>query len=94
MTIQDIINDFDFETVRAYMHLVKWKYKDEKETPSIEELKHTALYLLGQCEDRARLKPNETTSCSTGGFKAVYTSYDRNLRLEFIIVKDKAFMKI
>ena len=92
--IDTILEKFDFKKVYAYMLLSNWTYRGEKETPSIEELKNTANSLLCTCYTEITKDPNRDHFCSTGGFKASYTTYDNRLRLDFILESDTAFFHI
>ena len=39
--IKEIIDTFDFVIVQKVMQLMKWTYADDKESPSIDQLKKT-----------------------------------------------------
>jgi hypothetical protein len=41
-SIDELIDNFDFEKVQAYMALTGWKYFDSENAPTIQQLKETA----------------------------------------------------
>jgi hypothetical protein len=72
-SIKRIMNEFDFDRVHNIMVKTKWTYAElNKETdkfvmktPSIQNLKKTALRLLKEC------KKKKNRYASTGGFTAM-----------------------
>ena len=84
--IQNIISDFDFEKVHAYMKLTKWVWATETpgetETPSIEKLKTTAEYLLIQLYRKHTEENISSFSMGTGGFMVYLFEYGFRLTFE------------
>ena len=79
-----ILDNFDYETARAYMVLTKWEWYDqltgEMEVPSIKQLKSTAKTIL--------LQSYETCECvQIGGLVAIcnQTKYGKYAGLFFRI---------
>lgn len=81
--LNNIIERFNFEKVRAYMVINKWTYKGETESPSIEELKRTAIFLLQRCY----IETGDFSVNATGGFIATKTTFrgEVNYDLSFSI---------
>ena len=70
----EILNHFDFEKVQKAMCALDWKWLSSDSTPTLEELKETATYLMNEAY-------KENTKISTGGFTASYKK--ENLELCF-----------
>jgi len=85
----EIIEKIDFEQIHTYMILTKWTYCKiigiEDKSPSISELKSTAKSLLDEVYSLALNDIYTYHYARTGGFKAHYCPYDKELHLEFII---------
>ena len=79
-TIDNIMEHFNFEAVRALMIINKWTYAGEKQPPSIDEMKALVYGLYRSLIDSGR--PN--TRCSTGGFKLCRWEWDTSTELELI----------
>jgi len=62
--INTIIERFDFKRVLDHMIAVDWKWRGE--TPTLEELKSTARFVLVQVITASEPSSN----CGTGGFRA------------------------
>lgn len=77
--IDEIMDEFDFERVRAVMTAVDWTWgTDPGEVPTISELRKTARYLIGRLFDGVRV-------CSTGGLVA--RKYDGVASLHFEVTE-------
>jgi len=61
--INQLINNFDFKTVRIAMEIKEWEWGNLDRTPTIDELKEFAKELIGKTIDE------NCDSASTGGFK-------------------------
>ena len=89
--IENLIENFDFETIHAYMIINKWTWGgpgDNNKTPSIERMKETCHFLLHKIQD-AQDKGNFSTSVATGGFWAY--SFEYGVQLSFNISKTSTF---
>jgi hypothetical protein len=64
--IDEIIDKFDFEKVKAHMELVKWSWGIDQQIPTLNDLKHVAIELLMDASNR---KSGFWTE--TGGFMAM-----------------------
>ena len=90
--IESVMNQFDFEKVQSVMEDLDWKWSGTKfGVPTVEEMKREAERLLIDAVQ-------EETSCSTGGFRAVYESTgaadpDPYIGLEFILEEREGFNK-
>jgi len=76
--IENIIEHFDFNSVHTTMKHLKWLWYTSSDTPSISELKSTAVNLLNKVYDT-----DCGNSISSGGFKA--SKFEDYLELEFVI---------
>ena len=89
-SIQEVLDQFDFDKVHAYMELTKWRYFDSPNTPTIETLKRVAKDLLTQ------VKIGRIPWTMTGGFKASILDGGREepseLHLDFIAVQSSTFL--
>jgi len=82
--IEQIMEEFNFSSVKDYMKSIKWTYGDEECPPSIYKLMKLAERLLTDvCEDP------EIIAISTGGFRAEARRNDKGevetLELLFVI---------
>ena len=90
--IQSVMDQFDFEKVQSVMEDLDWKWAGTKfGVPTVEEMKDAAQCLLIDAVQ-------EETTCSTGGFRAVYESEgaadpDPYIGLEFILEEREGFKK-
>ena len=87
--IKEILDSFDFEKVRTYMHLVGWKYFDTPGVPSIQRLRETAEELLQNAANRGE------GSWACGGFKASFFEGGEEspqLSLDFIAVHKEVYI--
>ena len=87
--IDELVENFDFEKVQAYMALTGWTYCGAgKTTPTIEDLKKTARYALSE------LANNHDRWVATGGFRAdLYKDKDSvELSLSFVAVEDTVYV--
>ncbi len=81
--IAAILDDFDFERVRAAMTAVNWNWFDSENPPSIKRMTATAKSLL-----RDVMTHDDVTASETGGFRASqYRDEDgaRRYSLEFVL---------
>ena len=78
--IIDLISNFDFEKVQAYMILTKWQWWNREigdyYQPTIEDLKHTATDIL------CRVTSEGNSLIGSGGFYAYRFSYGIKLTFE------------
>lgn len=84
--IDEVIDNFNFETVRQVMKLLEWTYGFSEECPSTNELVTTARNLLSDVSERC--KNDDNFFAETGGFRATaYRSKDGSLdlHLDFIV---------
>lgn len=82
--INDIIDNFDFEKVHAYMTLIKWVWFCEG-IPSVSELKETAKKLLIEAIEK------EYAEIATGGFFVINDSKIGYLWLGFCIEDGESY---
>jgi len=61
--INQLINNFDFKTVRIAMEIKEWEWWNLGRTPTIDELKESAKELIGKSIDK------NCDLASTVGFK-------------------------
>jgi len=80
LSIEEIMNRFDFEKVHQYMVATGWKWWDQ--VPEMEDLRQTALRLLVE----AKLDENDVTSVGTGGFRV----YKLPWGLELVFAMNRA----
>ena len=80
-----LVDRLDFELIQAYMILTKWTYSGEEKSPSIDQLKDVAYYVVGLVEQSILKNRNRNTFYSTGGFKASYSASTKQVNIEFII---------
>ena len=80
LSIEEIMNRFDFEKVHRYMVETDWKWLDE--VPQMEDLRRTALRLLVE----AQMDSNDVTSIGTGGFRV----YKLPWGLELVFAMNRA----
>lgn len=80
LSIEEIMNRFDFEKVHQYMVATDWKWLDE--VPEMEDLRQTALRLLVE----AQMDKNDVTSVGTGGFRV----YKLPWGLELVFAMNRA----
>jgi hypothetical protein len=89
VTIEQILDKFDFEKVHAYMLLTKWKWhlKGEMRIPEIHELKAHASYFLWQALENGRNAGYVAGASGSGGFYADYHIYNNKecLKLSFVL---------
>lgn len=82
-----LIDTFDFEKVHIYMALTGRTYHDSgKTTPTIEDLKKTARYLLTEVVN----SPNQWMA--TGGLRVDLYQDPVELSLSFIAVEDSVYV--
>jgi len=90
--VESIMDQFDFEKVQSVMEDLDWKWAGTKfGVPTVEEMKREAERLLIDAVQ-------EETTCSTGGFRAVYESEgaadpDPYIGLEFILEEREGFKR-
>lgn len=87
--IEEIIQNFKFELVYAYMKMVGWTYRNAPDTPTVNTLEETARGLL---ED---VKKEHGSRLLTGGFEASYyveECYGPTLALKFIPLQTEAHL--
>jgi hypothetical protein len=77
LSVEHIMETFDFEKVHAYMTLTKHTWRGEDKSPTVEQLKSTALYVLHQVADS-----DIPTSSGTGGFRAFRMPYGISLSFD------------
>jgi hypothetical protein len=85
-TIEDIIDEFDFEKVKKVMDFLDWKWHAAEDgVPRIAELRKSARSLLKQCAFKVLLSSeiDAESSIATGGFRANAYKCD-----------DKVFLKL
>ena len=93
--IDDIISSFDWERVQTVMEYTGWRWEGNRESPSLDELKEKAVYLLKGASD-LRLGSFEDVHWElsimngTGGFEAsAFCNEDKTeiiaLDLKFVI---------
>lgn len=80
-----LIDTFDFEKVHIYMALSGWTYS-EKTTPTVEDLKKTARYLLNEVAN------SQVAWSATGGFRVDLFQDPVELSLSFIAVEDSVYV--
>lgn len=80
LSIEEIMNRFDFEKVHQYMVATGWKWWDR--VPEMEDLRRTALRLLVE----AQMDENDVTSVGTGGFRV----YKLPWGLELVFAMNRA----
>lgn len=80
LSIEEIMNRFDFEKVHQYMVATGWKWWDQ--VPEMEDLRQTALRLLVE----AQMDANDVTSVGTGGFRV----YKLPWGLELVFAMNRA----
>ena len=68
--IEEILDNFKFELVYAYMNLVGWTYGGKSGTPTREDLRETARYLLEKVERK------NGSRLFTGGFEASFSTIE------------------
>ena len=74
--IKEILQNFDFEKVHAYMTLTSWTWGPDNLVPSMGHIVESAKRLMSEA-----LK--EKTSMATGGFHVIYSK--GNIELLFAI---------
>lgn len=87
--INQIMENFKFELVYAYMKMVGWTHFDSPETPTIHRLTEKARELLTMC------KKKHGSSIRSGGFEASYYVEECSgptLTLEFIPLETSAYI--
>lgn len=90
--VESVMDQFDFDKVQSVMEDLDWKWAGTKfGVPTVEEMKREAERLLIEAVQ-------EETTCSTGGFRAVYESEgaadpDPYIGLEFILEEREGFKK-
>lgn len=93
--IDDIISSFDWDRVQTVMEYTGWRWESNRESPSLDELKEKAVYLLKGASD-LRLGSFEDVHWElsimngTGGFEAsAFCNEDKTeiiaLDLKFVI---------
>lgn len=88
--ISEIIDRFDFHTVRNVMTMLDWKWYSIDRVPTVAELKSAAIQILYTCinEFEKSGRPVQGMYVSTGGFTArihCYESADPDLQLGFYV---------
>jgi hypothetical protein len=83
ITINQILDRFDFGKVHTYMKMVEWKWFDE--VPTIEDLRGTATRLLVE----AQMDPQDVVSMGTGGFRVYKLPW--GLELVFAMTRSGSF---
>ena len=86
--IEEILDQFKFELVYAYMQMTGWTYFDSQLTPTIDRLKETAEGLLKDVEKK------NGNSLSAGGFEAAYNNVEGQpeLSLRFVPLETVAYL--
>jgi hypothetical protein len=91
--VENVLENFDFEKVYLTMRALNWTWGYNVTTPTIEQMKSTARYLMEGAINGAKKSENlrqyEPYFNATGGFKA-YCFINRHkhivsLHLEFIV---------
>ena len=87
MSIETILDEFDFYKVERAMQALHWKWAGSCGVPSIGEMRQQARRLLSMVRDTPDKSANY--SAATGGFKATCRLYPGDskvyLSLEFIV---------
>lgn len=87
--IEQILQNFKFELVYAYMKMVGWTYFDSSETPTIRKLEETARYVLEKCQKK------HGHGLKTGGFEAECTNVEDcglTLTLRFVPLQVEEYL--
>ncbi len=84
-SINEVMENFDFERVENVMDCLKWKWGVEGRVPDIYEIRRFARQLLADaCIGLSNLIEDKKLSLSSGGFTA--TAYrDGSLSLSFVV---------
>lgn len=87
--IEDLLDEFDFETVKKVMDCLEWTYFDSPDSEvSIGELRRRARYLL---EEVYKAEDDEHLYAGCGGFRAERWMYpgdtQKYLELEFVVAE-------
>ena len=87
-TIDEVLDNFDFERVEKVMQLLNWTWGSgtNAEVPDIARLRTQARKLLQDCfENRPKGREEIDWSSSTGGFVAQSITYDdEDFRLSLV----------
>ena len=82
--VEEIMSNFDFEKVKKIMDYLDWRWRNDTTTPTIKELRKTAL----DCLNVVKYK-DEYSTCSTGGFCACFEPFDGGtIKLSFNLTED------
>jgi hypothetical protein len=77
--IQEIMDEFNFASVRKVMVALDWTWGNTPSIPSIDELRRVANRQLTQmCE-------KNQSAISSGGFDCTYNKKDKCISLSFIV---------
>lgn len=79
MSINEVIAQFNFKNVRAYMEQHNWYWRDQGRVPTIAELKETADHVMQEAFS------NESGYCASGGFEAERIAYGISLRFAHVV---------
>lgn len=88
--IDDIVNNFNFETVHKYMKLIDWTWYQGNgtyKTPTVPEMKESARTLLADTYREFKKQGETEWNIFNGGFQAIVGSDKDNdvyMKLEFI----------
>ena len=89
MSIETILDEFDFYKVERAMQALHWKWAGSCGVPSIGEMRQQARSLLYMVRDVDTPDESAEYSAATGGFKATRRLYPgdskKYLTLEFIV---------
>lgn len=87
--IDEVIDNFNFETVRQVMKMLEWTYGFSEECPSTNELVTTARKLLSDAAERC--ENDSDFFAETGGFRATaYRSKDGSLKLHLGFIVEES----
>jgi len=82
--MDELIKEFNFKKVRKVMKLLDWKYYNNINIPTKQELKLTAKAVL-ETAYREHMVDTEVSWCETGGFRGIYYPDIDTFELLFIV---------
>ena len=75
------LSRINFEGIHQYMKLVGWKYREEKESPTVSDLKSTVSMLFWTAfSSFEKTEKNTPSRASTGGFSVVILKWEHSER--------------
>lgn len=85
--IDSVLEQVDFSKIHKCMTILDWKWHNMDYSPTIEQLKATAIQLLNDALGFALERPEKTGAISTGGFYACAEIMDEqtSLSLTFML---------